>query len=635
MALLESKVLKPDPSVLDDNDWPEFLLTNVEVLDPKDSSLINLFKADEFLPVTVTGKLEDPAGENAHLLLRPTPHRAIPLEVHDVHRWAYGQYDDKSIAIWARGIAGWFKIKPSRAYKGLFQEMVEALKLLYFAADLHHSNERKNRKTGRRHFSISAEGVFAAYRESLFLLMRESREDIPWTQTSFHAHVSNKFREEYEAIRDKAQGKGEFVKVERKGPGAESLTGPKSVEIVSQHSRRGRSTNSSTPNSQHLIPGSLKKPKKDENWWRARVISRLMKKGLNWGALKDGNINLDAVARLLLQEYNIDNEAEAASYICAHAPQLLWILRKPEKGTGFHWTYEPIYDDLSTAKLPAAVLRRMARIALRPRTEESPKVRTRLNALHRPRSAGDAIMHTPSDSDSEDDSPVRTSWQAKKGKSALRPKTVNKFANKAAERGGRGFVSDDDEDNSELVSPTRVSPMKRKSESHHADDRRRNKRRYSRLEPTLDDAEEDEGIVIPSDDDYEGVVEARADGDHSLHGKDGLNLGATCGSLNLVSEPLLSFAPRGPGGTWICPRDGCNHKVYGADGPDSKDLAMSLIREHHDTHVLKGDQRFEVLKREERPGLPVSNLLKRIREMAERKESASAVGGLQPIMRTY
>ncbi|KAK5006002.1 hypothetical protein LTR16_006018 [Cryomyces antarcticus] len=264
----------------------------------------------------------------------------------------------------------------------------------------------------------------------------------------------------------------------------------------------------------------------------------------------------------------------------------------------------------------------MARIALRPRTEESPKVRTRLNALHRPRSAGDAILHTPSDSDSEDDSPLRTSRQAKKGKSALRPKTVNKFANKAAERGGRGFVSDNDEDNSELVSPTRVSPMKRKSDSYHADDRRRIKRRYSRLEPILDEAEEDEGIVIPSDDDEEGVVEARADGEHSLHGKDGLNLGATCGSLNLVSEPLLSFAPRGLG-------------VYGADGPDSKELAMSLIREHHDTHVLKGDQRFEVLKREERPGLPVSNLLKRIREMAERKESESAVGGLQPIMRTY
>lgn len=54
----ESAILKPkDPSLEDNNDWPAFNLTDVDVIDPQTGSLSSLLTANEGSPVIVTGKL--------------------------------------------------------------------------------------------------------------------------------------------------------------------------------------------------------------------------------------------------------------------------------------------------------------------------------------------------------------------------------------------------------------------------------------------------------------------------------------------------------------------------------------------------------------------------------------------------
>ena len=59
MLTPETQILKPkNPKIKDSNAWPEFTLTQVEVLDSASNDWVSLFDAHEGRPVRVTGKLE-------------------------------------------------------------------------------------------------------------------------------------------------------------------------------------------------------------------------------------------------------------------------------------------------------------------------------------------------------------------------------------------------------------------------------------------------------------------------------------------------------------------------------------------------------------------------------------------------
>ena len=218
MPTHESDILKPrDPTLIDDNDWPEFLLTNAEVYDPQTGDFTSLLHADEHAPVSITGKLENVDKSQAHLLLKPSYHRATALELTSVNRYSYGIYDDGEIDIWAAGLAGYFKIRPSRAYKPTYQEMLEAVKVLYFIADMHRGQSGRPKKTGKmapspqRLFSeYSLEAINCAdaedaanliykHRQFLFTCMALGKENINWERTPFYNHMAEKFPAGFEA----------------------------------------------------------------------------------------------------------------------------------------------------------------------------------------------------------------------------------------------------------------------------------------------------------------------------------------------------------------------------------------------------------------------------------------------------
>lgn len=70
----------------------------------------------------------------------------VDIRVPDIQRFAYGQYDDGEVAVWALGKAGWYKIQPSRKYKDVFRQMMEAINALYFAVDYYRQNKRLNKR---------------------------------------------------------------------------------------------------------------------------------------------------------------------------------------------------------------------------------------------------------------------------------------------------------------------------------------------------------------------------------------------------------------------------------------------------------------------------------------------------------
>jgi hypothetical protein len=63
----ESKALPPrNPTIRDENEWPEYILRGVEVTS-RNGKIVSLLHADPTYPVTVTGALEPLERSRAHL----------------------------------------------------------------------------------------------------------------------------------------------------------------------------------------------------------------------------------------------------------------------------------------------------------------------------------------------------------------------------------------------------------------------------------------------------------------------------------------------------------------------------------------------------------------------------------------
>lgn len=74
------------------------------------------------------------------------PYKPVDIEIRNVTRFSYGEMTDGEFVIWAQGKAGWFEIRPAPHYKSIYEDMVEAVRLLYFVTDIY--NEPRKRGGG-------------------------------------------------------------------------------------------------------------------------------------------------------------------------------------------------------------------------------------------------------------------------------------------------------------------------------------------------------------------------------------------------------------------------------------------------------------------------------------------------------
>lgn len=131
--------------------WAEYDLSSVHVhASDTPNAPISLLHASVGNPLTVTGQLEPLDRDDTDLLVSGATHtnKRINLELTDVCTFSYGELGDGSVALWAGGKSGWFKVKPGRAYQPMYEEMQEAVKLLYFVADSY-KEKRKEKGVGR------------------------------------------------------------------------------------------------------------------------------------------------------------------------------------------------------------------------------------------------------------------------------------------------------------------------------------------------------------------------------------------------------------------------------------------------------------------------------------------------------
>ncbi|KAM0091657.1 hypothetical protein ACP6JD_004912 [Aspergillus fumigatus] len=146
MTSREDSVLAArDPSLTDENDWEEFSLSEVRVLVPGKSRYANLLTASPSNPVQVTGCLDEVEEEQESLVLDPD-YITKRIVIDNVTHYAYGQHSDGEVGVWIAGRAGWFSISPARGYRPMFNDVVEAIDLLYFLADRHQPKGRRRKK---------------------------------------------------------------------------------------------------------------------------------------------------------------------------------------------------------------------------------------------------------------------------------------------------------------------------------------------------------------------------------------------------------------------------------------------------------------------------------------------------------
>ena len=71
------------------------------------------------------------------------PYKPTEVEIRNVTRFSYGEMTDGAYVLWAQGKAGWFEIQPAAHYKSIFDDMCQAVELLYFVTDIYSDRRKK------------------------------------------------------------------------------------------------------------------------------------------------------------------------------------------------------------------------------------------------------------------------------------------------------------------------------------------------------------------------------------------------------------------------------------------------------------------------------------------------------------
>ncbi|KAF9700366.1 hypothetical protein EKO04_002014 [Ascochyta lentis] len=625
MYIPESDVLKPiGPSVSED-DWPEFVLSDASVVYESNGKPANLLLAYADIPLKVQGRLQSLPRGRADCLVKK-PYKATEIAVRNVTRYAYAELPDGSFVIWALGEAGWFEIQPATHYKATYDDMLQAVQILYFVTDIY--NEPRKRGGGPSASLIyqeyaeddrfpctdpaEAERIFHKHRNFLLMSFLKRTNNIGWSNTPLYQTLRRQCPKEFETCKARHEGRFTDIKPERL---SRTRTSPVPAATAKPTPGRAQPGKGKTP-----VPKTDEPPKKDDNWWEAATLFEFMQKAVNQRVIRAGrnSITVEQVAQLVIKRFEIDDVETAQNVLLVHAQNLCYMMDHPRRQNIRFFAAEPIYGELAAGhSLSAAEQRRAEGTELRPRRDHGTL-----------RGEDSESSDTSDEEDEMLSTPVRRlPGRSKKGTlSVLRPKS-GKFSGKgkSVARGGKGKtkppipVSDSDsasskEDTMAVDTPTYAlspGPSKRKLDASDetAEDGKRKRAHSSPVAPSSPPTSSDE---TPQP--------GTADPPLPLRYRPGTTQAPSKSTQPvlpaLVSTPLPTYESNGPRDSWICSFDGCGQRIYGC----SKEMGRQLITEHLEDHTKGREKAVGILWREQdRLHLPVDNLIKKIREMSEAK----------------
>ncbi|KAI7703361.1 hypothetical protein KC353_g14160 [Hortaea werneckii] len=597
----EPALLTPLHPVHDANpdDWPEYDVTNACVTAPDSDDLVPLLTATEHHPLVLTGSLQPLPDEYRNRYIGQGTRRSDTIQVPDVRLFAYGQYADGSVVLWAAGQAGWYTIKPARPYRSIYARMVEAVKMLYFVADMYRE-ERKQGKgknatplppyTAEELFeqyalemwddasrSEEARGMIEDHRDFLITSMLGGKEGMDWKKNPLYLYFKRTFPQEHDAVLYRIAGPG------KKSTAAQRVARQQSVDSTSTSSslkrKRGR------PRKGESLAGSVAGD--------ASASQTGRKKATDVISLDSSSTTTRSGSR----------RAAAASA----KPRT-----QPSRGTS------------QTTRSSAPPTRRTRH------TPDAPPTETDGLPNPSPSQPSEHEITTPKAETSDSDDEV-TARQARKGRSSLRlkPSASGGKSAKAASKGGKGKAPafpdlnrDPDDDEEESEDELNSSPtQKRQSESPQPPPPSRHRKRgtthphHQPHDPTTDPTSSSNPTNNPptqtahlpptpstsssSPPPSPPLAPPTSDPSHLSH----------------TADPLQE-------NTWTCALDGCTHKIYLASDPASQ----RLIRDHYKLHAYDDDERVRLVGRLQAPSLPVGHLMERVRLVARRRDGEGRDG---------
>ncbi|KAI7183491.1 hypothetical protein D0869_15017 [Hortaea werneckii] len=597
----ESALLTPLHPVHDANpdDWPEYDVTNARVTPPDSDDLVPLLSATEHYPLVLTGSLQPLPDKYRNRYIGQGTRRSDTIQVPDVRLFAYGQYADGSVVLWAAGQAGWYTIKPARPYRSIYTRMVEGVKMLYFVADMYRE-ERKQGKgknatplppyTAEELFeqyalemwddasrSEEARGMIEDHRDFLITSMLGGKEGMDWRKNPLYLYFKKTFPQEHDAVLYRIAGPG------KKSTAAQRVVRQQSVDSTSTSSslkrKRGR------PRRDESLAGSVAGD--------ASASQTGRKKATDVISLDSSSTTTRSGSR----------RAAAASA----KPRT-----QPSRGTS------------QTTRNSAPPTRRTRH------TPDAPLTDAGGLPNPSPSQPSEHEVTTPKAETSDSDDEV-TARQARKGRSSLRlkPSASGGKSAKAASKGGKGKapalpdLNRDPDDEEESEDELNSSPtQKRQPESPPPPPSRHRKRGTSHPhhqphDPTTTDPAFSSSNPTNNPPNQTAHLPPTPSTSSSSPPPSPPLAPPTSdpSHLNHTADPLQE-------NTWTCALDGCTHKIYLASDPASQ----RLIRDHYKLHAYDDDERVRLVGRLQAPSLPVGHLMERVRLVARRRDGEGRDG---------
>ncbi|KAL2821576.1 hypothetical protein BJX63DRAFT_220166 [Aspergillus granulosus] len=576
----ESVLAARDPSLTDENDWEEFSLSEVRILVPGKSRYANLLAATPENPVQVTGCLEEVEEEQEKLVLDPD-YLTKRIVIDNVSHFAYGQHNDGEVGIWVAGRAGWFSISPARGYRAMFNEVVEAIDLLYFLTDRHKPKRRKKKNLNPSleylcdEYVLHTHGICedgddsaeAFYKHHNFLLSRMIRgeEEVNWAETSIFAHLCEKFPEDYEELR--AQKESKEAETEEEGDD-ENEEEEEDAEAEDEDEDEEMEARAPTPDA-NTVSNT-----------QAESIYQVILDLKEAGHLAKRQLNLELVTSTLMTRFEIDSTEYAQNLITSTASAILESMNGA-KTNNFDWSKKVIYRELRNASKK----RKLENVAFTPL---------------RPRITEDDVS-----SDEESDREQPRQRRPRHRMSVLRPKSqiATKRTGKRTRSAAADYdMSDDDNqdamDEFETPSKVRGHDLVRNPLSTRAKRRTRS---------------------ILSDSESMPVIERTP-------------LLETLQSRN-TSVPAAEHMPdlgsphdsNLPADIWVCQVPGCGKTIPKCTSKRGKEMIQDHSLAHADDTKAKVD--LVIAEQKLNYGLRVDNLLSRIRDMGSLDSAFAGLNG--------
>ncbi|KAL4940903.1 hypothetical protein BDV06DRAFT_12831 [Aspergillus oleicola] len=577
MTSREDSVLAArDPALVDENDWEEFSLSEVRILVPGKSRYANLLTATTETPVQVTGCLEEVEEEQESLVQDPD-YLTKRIVIDNVSHFAYGQHNDGEVGIWVAGRAGWFSISPAKGYRAMFNEVVEAIDLLYFLTDRHKPKRRKrnwsypNLEYLFDEYVLHTHGICedgddsaeVFYKHHGFLLSRmiKGEEEVNWAETEIFRHLCERFPEDYEELRAQKESKEAETEEENNGQeGDENEDEEKDEEMEAR---------APTPD-----PTAVSKTQADSIF---QVILDLK----DAGHLSKRQLNLELVISTLMSRFEVDSEEYAQNLLSSCAARIIASMNEAKTST-FDWSKKAIYRELKNASK---------------KKNSEPVAFTPL----RPR-----ISEDSSSSDEESDREQRKGRRPRHRKSVLRPKSqiASKRTGKRTRSAAAEYDLSNDDDNHDAMDEYETPSKVRGHDLVRDPLSTRAKRRTRSI---LSDT-------------FTTPIIKRTPLQETLQSRN-----TSVSAAEHIPDSESPHDPNAPADTWICQVPGCGKTI----AKSTSKRGREMIQDHSLAHADDTKAKLDLVVAEQRlnVNLSVDNLLSRIRGMGNLDGALAALSG--------